>query len=1228
MLEYAERVPFANHSGKGRMYYNLYLYFHQAQKNTSFFPELFKALREDPLKTYNPDCLNGTHSVLKFVRKACEIAEEDLSDYFRVWGFLDPLSKEEVEGGQLTVTKAAINNTLKKIAVYPKNRTLLFIEDRVKPLYTTAPFNTPGKLRDGYSNMAQYGNLGQFTDYLPGACESANYTYMKYGSLYQMTGSGGVGFLMLDEDNNFVYASNSLNFYIPSSITTEFTIYSVDADGTLSEVPQADGGTNETLFYIRNVRDSEYYVTTTKGLNGGAQQLGSAKSFTDDKTKVLFKLLENGKIVSVNTSSELYLRYKDSNAGEGGSCVELSKTDDQNIWTLEARTNGENGEYAGFAIIAGTSENSLNMYGKAGNDMGLFRKTDAGSVWEFVSVTKTEYLNGLISDAKAFYTTADANKGDKIGEYSPTALEALSTAIATAEAIEGDVTTEHVVALKNAMDAVKVILPTAGKYYQIHSSLAAFSETKAVYSGEEDRARWKSLNNDDKSFYWKAVATPDDAIVLQNAQDGKYMEGRSSQGSGWKMVDSYSDASKLSIKIHNKENKNGYEYGLIMNNWQMHAEEHGNGNGSEGKIISYNDGANSASAWFIREVELPKEFCTVTYSFVYNVNDEEKVYSTTTFEVSKGATYPEVVVPALPYGVSVKNATTPEGNVTESKEYKFTLELTTPLPFEAAADVNSIQKWYHLKFAGDYYLYYSDDDVVLDANKTSVDANAKEAYSWAFVGNPFEGFKVYNQQAEKYLNAAEAGAVVGASAQDFFLTESPYGTNGFYMQAKDGDYQQYRFNRQDNEVKYWISADAGSTFMVELRDDSQALNDLVAKAEEFISSQDQGTTVGYITEDSKTAISNNIANAKTAIENKSGYLAAQASLQEALDEVVTIQPEEGKFYYIASAMPGDGYCSGKKMYVNATGGMKFETAENKMGNIFQFVAARNEGEFYLYNVERDAYLNTNNGHNGGQVTVGVDSEAKPVTITNMGKENVVKIVPVGGAMLHAREIESQIIAFDIDNVDGASAWKIVEVEAESLNEFAYNLNIDEYKTLFLNYNVVIPEGVTAYAVTGVAETNVLQMTELAGVVPAKTAVVVYAENSGDYAFKYTTTAGAAPEGNLLQGSVKNTYVEGAAYVLANGNKGVGLYKAALNKDADGATGTTHFLNNAGKAYLPASAVTSNAAMFSFGRGEGTTSIEDVELINENVVIYDLTGRRVEKMEKGIYIVNGKKVLVM
>ena len=45
-----------------------------------------------------------------------------------------------------------------------------------------------------------------------------------------------------------------------------------------------------------------------------------------------------------------------------------------------------------------------------------------------------------------------------------------------------------------------------------------------------------------------------------------------------------------------------------------------------------------------------------------------------------------------------------------------------------------------------------------------------------------------------------------------------------------------------------------------------------------------------------------------------------------------------------------------------------------------------------------------------------------------------------------------------------------------------------------------------------------------------------------------------------------------------------------------------------------------------GEGNPETSIEEVS-VEATPVIYDLTGRRVEKMEKGIYIVNGRKVVI-
>jgi hypothetical protein len=197
-----------------------------------------------------------------------------------------------------------------------------------------------------------------------------------------------------------------------------------------------------------------------------------------------------------------------------------------------------------------------------------------------------------------------------------------------------------------------------------------------------------------------------------------------------------------------------------------------------------------------------------------------------------------------------------------------------------------------------------------------------------------------------------------------------------------------------------------------------------------------------------------------------------------------------------------------------------------------------------------------------------------------------------------------------------------------------------WATLYLNFPAEIPtftgeeaKEYGAYIVTGVKEDNWLQLKKVEGVLPAKTGILFKA-NAGDYTFAYSADEVADVAGNLLEGSVTEKNVEGEAYVLGYINEEgapaeVGFGKAVLNKDAKGDEGTTHFKNNANKAYLPAS-VASGAASYSFRFGEGTTAIENVEVENEVKTIYDLTGRKLKGENgnlKGIYIINGKKVLV-
>ena len=286
MDEFARREPFyyRDVNSRLRIYWDLYLYYHLAQKNTSFYPDLFKALRNDPLVLYNSS--NNNNGGLKFVRKVCEIAQEDLTDFFNIWGFFEPIkvgSKIDDYGSHsIAVTKAGINATKREIAKYPvKNREIIFVEDRADYVLSTGFLQKAGKKRNGSDQVGQCGDLGQFTSYLPEGFEPSEYIYYQSDSLYAMEGTGGLGFFMLDADSAIVYASNAKNVCIPTSVGDDFTIYSFDADGTYHEVAKGGSGT-------------EYVVLTTAG---------TLKS--ELKNKQVIKLIVSGPI---NTTDLSYMK--------------------------------------------------------------------------------------------------------------------------------------------------------------------------------------------------------------------------------------------------------------------------------------------------------------------------------------------------------------------------------------------------------------------------------------------------------------------------------------------------------------------------------------------------------------------------------------------------------------------------------------------------------------------------------------------------------------------------------------------------------------------------------------------------------------------------------------------------------------------------------------------------------------------------------------------------------
>lgn len=227
-------------------------------------------------------------------------------------------------------------------------------------------------------------------------------------------------------------------------------------------------------------------------------------------------------------------------------------------------------------------------------------------------------------------------------------------------------------------------------------------------------------------------------------------------------------------------------------------------------------------------------------------------------------------------------------------------------------------------------------------------------------------------------------------------------------------------------------------------------------------------------------------------------------------------------------------------------------------------------------------------------------------------------------------LTADVNSFRIYATGGAIYVSAIEVVYEKPADHVLTVGGTGWATLYLGLDAKIPEGVTCYRVTavenGVAtlkETRVVNG-ETAGL-PAHTAVIVKAEPHTDYTFEYNSSYNySIVKDNLLMGTITDEHIVVSknenCYVLSQPEgKEVGLYKAALTDDK--------FLNNANKAYLPVvatSTASSNGYRFNI---EGTTAIApSIFDTPQSTAIYDLTGRRVEKMEKGIYIVNGKKVI--
>ena len=408
-----------------RMYFNLYLYYHRAQNNMAFTQRLHQLLRADGMTFGGNGWYDGPEgganrgsastSWLKFYEKACEAAQEDLTEYFRLWGFFIPVTDAycgDYSSYYITCTQKDIDAAIARVKKkgYPENKQIMFIEDRLKPqlrydVWATGTEIKPtndGRLGFDEAKLKEwYGDIGYVDEYMSGKASAADYSFSAVGRNVTMKGTGGVGFIVYDDDNNIVYMSNRLKFTLPAAVAAKpYHIVTIQGDGV--EVPARDALENGTTEELKDA------------LQAAIDASKDYTSICDDKTvgfysteslSTLNTLVAQGEN-AITTSAED--QYKAMAQQIGSEIINVSLNAKKNELKTNAVYTLRNFEFkgkGGKSYLSGTDASAVND-ANSENSQWLFVPTADGKY--NLQCRGTLKLISNVGDNGAFKTEAES----------------------------------------------------------------------------------------------------------------------------------------------------------------------------------------------------------------------------------------------------------------------------------------------------------------------------------------------------------------------------------------------------------------------------------------------------------------------------------------------------------------------------------------------------------------------------------------------------------------------------------------------------------------------------------------------------------------------------------------------------------------------------------------------------------------------------------------------------
>lgn len=488
-------------------------------------------------------------------------------------------------------------------------------------------------------------------------------------------------------------------------------------------------------------------------------------------------------------------------------------------------------------------------------------------------------------------------------------------------------------------------------------------------------------------------------------------------------------------------------------------------------------------------------------------------------------------------------------------------------------------------------LWTDGDYTKADNQWTFAPVDASNIYN--VVCNIEDGYVTYSTTSEKAKNGGF-----------FFISSTPEVAN--FTAATVDYYEPATVSIDGNNIKVNYAYDMAAV--------KQLANEALAK-----------TGVGYPTADAatRTALANAVAGTDAA--------AIVTALEAYKNDKTTVQmPEDGKAYVITNIHKTGGKRYMKYQETGTSMVVRDDAAElpieatyicHKVGD--KYVFANNSGTYLTW--RGNATVDCTNNNLG--YTASYDADYNTFTVA--ANPNVFGCLSFG-AKRGNKESTSQSYyivtktgGFEkagLDNYytdENSSAFTFEEVTYPNTIKFnaAQNINgVSHIATFSAPFATIIPAGVKAYYVSAKGTEATMTAIE-AEAIPANQGVILTSE-SGDAATMVPAAGETAATitGNQLGHSagVAKALTAGEGYILGNGTEGTAFYPCKAGSLPSN------------KAYLLGNGESAIAMNF----GNAVTGINTIAApASAKAPIFDLSGRRVVKATKGLYIQNGKKVIV-